>query len=236
MPTSLSRRSARLGSMARAWCGGTKRDSPTTCIDHTTIVTASIWRVAVSPALRRSTPGCLWTIKSGQPKSSSSQRRSEFVISRGLRRGLLVSDCGCTQAEILLASGFRGKPRLVNPLSPLTFNVPHSAIARSRSRSAKSQPSASTFRPCGIPSAMSQQRLWRGRNRGSGEGPRNPVPPHRSRVNSPLQRTFGLDDLRRTPRMPDAPSPAGTAGAGSRAERANCQVSIDQIENPDVFL
>ena len=90
-------------------------------------VTVSVWPLAVSAARLAALHAVLSADeqeRAGRIKLESVAR--EFVVSRGITREVLASACGCAPAEIVLATGARGKPRLVSPSSPLTFNLSHS--------------------------------------------------------------------------------------------------------------
>ena len=92
------------------------------------MVTISVWPLAVSAARL----AALKSLLSDDEKERASRFKletaaREFVISRGITREVLAAACGCTPTEIVLAIGARGKPRIVNPPSPLTFNLSHSS-------------------------------------------------------------------------------------------------------------
>ncbi len=90
-------------------------------------VTISVWPLAVSAARLAALHAVLSADeqeRAGKIKLESAAR--EFVVSRGIARELLASACGCAEADIVIATGTRGKPRLVAPSSPFTFNLSHS--------------------------------------------------------------------------------------------------------------
>jgi 4'-phosphopantetheinyl transferase len=92
------------------------------------MVTISVWPLAVSAARLAALKSVLSDDekeRAGRFKLETAAR--EFVISRGITRELLAAACGCTATEIVLTIGPRGKPRLVIPPSPLTFNLSHSS-------------------------------------------------------------------------------------------------------------
>jgi 4'-phosphopantetheinyl transferase len=91
-------------------------------------VTVWVWPLAVSAARLAVLRGVLSADeqeRAGRIKLDSVAR--EFVVSRGMTREVLASVCGCAPTEIALVTSARGKPRLVSPSSPLTFNLSHSS-------------------------------------------------------------------------------------------------------------
>jgi 4'-phosphopantetheinyl transferase len=103
------------------------RRSLKVCMSGAPSVTVSIWPLAVSAARLAGLYAVLSADeqeRAGKIKHDSVAR--EFVASRGITRVVLASACGCVPAEIVLATHLRGKPRLVSPPSPLTFNLSHS--------------------------------------------------------------------------------------------------------------
>lgn len=90
-------------------------------------VTVSIWPLAVSPGRLTALQAVLSREEQDRAgKMKHEQAAREFVVSRGRAREVLASACGCAPTDIVLANGPRGKPRLVDPPSPLTFNLSHS--------------------------------------------------------------------------------------------------------------
>ncbi len=50
----------------------------------------------------------------------------DFVAVRGAVRELLAMECGCAPRDLKFAVGSRGKPHLISPAPPVTFNLSHS--------------------------------------------------------------------------------------------------------------
>ncbi len=96
-------------------------------MDQDAKITVSIWPLAVSSARL----AALRSLLSADEKERAAKIKldsvaREFVASRGIARELLAEACGCAPSELVLAVGFRGKPRIEQPSGPLGFNLSHS--------------------------------------------------------------------------------------------------------------
>jgi len=97
------------------------------CMIDKETVTVSIWPLAVSPGRLAALHAVLSRDEQDRVgKMKHEQTAREFVVSRGMAREVLASACGCASTDIVLANAPRGKPHLVDPPSPLTFNLSHS--------------------------------------------------------------------------------------------------------------
>jgi 4'-phosphopantetheinyl transferase len=90
-------------------------------------VTVSVWPLAISaPRLETLRAALSPDERARADEFSVEAMAREFVASRGITREVLALACGCAPREIVIAAGARGKPYLVSPSSPLTFNLSHS--------------------------------------------------------------------------------------------------------------